>query len=189
MRVAKGEKVKEKEKGGEKENAELRRGCRGRRQRDGGGGGSRVVPGNFTEWRNNVSYATFPEWRAVGGRVGSLQILTAARGTKNESAMERVKIAGKREEMQSLSGMQLGARHRLGKDPSLSVFHLGSSFSHHPPFLSLSLRRSPSQPYRSRLSSAFSRQPSFDYIRTQISTPVARLPVIRVSVSRHAHGV
>lgn len=38
------------------------------------GDSDRVVAGNFTEWRNNVSYATFPEWRAVRG-LGGLQIL------------------------------------------------------------------------------------------------------------------
>lgn len=60
----------------------------------------RVVPGNFTEWRNNVSYATFPEWRAVrvwGGGGGSLQILTVRERT-NESETERVKTVGKRVE-------------------------------------------------------------------------------------------
>lgn len=60
----------------------------------GKGTAARVVPGNFTEWRNNVSYATFPEWRAVGG-AGGLQILTAQE-TKNESAIGRVETAGKR---------------------------------------------------------------------------------------------
>lgn len=34
-----------------------------------------LVPGNFAEWHNNVSYATFPDWRAVArARVGSSEI-------------------------------------------------------------------------------------------------------------------
>lgn len=134
----------------------------------------RVVPGNFTEWRNNVSYATFPEWRAVGGW-GSLQILTA-RERKNESAIERVKIVGKRVEMQSLSGMQLGARHRPGKGPSCSVFLL--EFFSFPP----SLRPVSLCPSLSFLLLSFVRL----YIRTQIFS-LARFPIIHVSASRHTN--
>lgn len=34
-----------------------------------------LVAGNSAEWHNNVSYATFPDWRAVGcERVGSSEI-------------------------------------------------------------------------------------------------------------------
>lgn len=134
----------------------------------------RVVPGNFTEWRNNVSYATFPEWRAVGGW-GSLQILTA-RERKNESAIERVKIVGKRVEMQSLSGMQLGARHRPGKGPSCSVFLL--EFFSFPP----SLRPVSLCPSLSFLLLPFVRL----YIRTQIFS-LARFLIIHVSASRHTN--
>lgn len=61
MYVAKGERptAERVRRNGEGRVAEWRKGDSGR-----------VVPGNFTEWRNNVSYATFPEWRAVGDGVG-----------------------------------------------------------------------------------------------------------------------
>lgn len=97
----------------------------------GGGNGTekgdsdRVVPGNFTEWRNNVSYATFPEWRAAGGWWVACKYSPRERGRRRErdregeNSREKGGKGRKREEMQSLSGMQLGARHRPGKDPSL----------------------------------------------------------------------
>jgi len=28
-------------------------------------GGDNLLPGNLAEWRNNLSYATFPDWRAA----------------------------------------------------------------------------------------------------------------------------
>lgn len=33
------------------------------------------IPGNSAEWRNNVSYATFPNWRTVVAGMGTSQIL------------------------------------------------------------------------------------------------------------------
>lgn len=104
------------------------------------GDSDRVVAGNFTEWRNNVSYATFPEWRTVGrGGQGELANTQRAREEERECNRDGENGREKEEEMQSLSGMQLGARHRPGKDSSLSVFLLESSFSFFPQALRLSL--------------------------------------------------
>lgn len=80
----------------------------------------------------------------------------------------------KEEEMQSLSGMQLGARHRPGKDSSLSVFLLESSFS----FFPASFQASP-------LSSSFFIPfvPPFVRLRTLISYN----PRQRLSTHKHPH--
>lgn len=82
----------------------------------------------------------------------------------------------KEEEMQSLSGMQLGARHRPGKDSSLSVFLLESSFSFFPPsfasfFVFLFSFRSSTR--------------SITY--TDFPLPLARFPIIHVSAYPHTN--
>lgn len=59
-----------------------------------------LAPGNSTEWRNNVSYVTFPGWRAMGReRVGNSEIpvkngerwrtVREERRKKNERKRER----------------------------------------------------------------------------------------------------
>lgn len=65
-----------------------------------------------------------------GGRE-SLKLANTHRAREEEREWNRDGENGreKEEEMQSLSGMQLGARHRPGKDSSLSVFLLESPFS------------------------------------------------------------
>lgn len=74
-----------------------------------------------------------------GGGQGELANTQRAREEERECNRDGENGREKEEEMQSLSGMQLGARHRPGKDSSLSVFLLESSFSFFPQALRLSL--------------------------------------------------
>lgn len=78
----------------------------GRWRREGGGTASRI-PGNSAEWRNNVSYATFPDWRAVVVGMGSSQILLPEMerdGTRREEKEDEKE--GKRKRTRRGKGMK-----------------------------------------------------------------------------------
>lgn len=66
------------------------------------GDSDRVVAGNFTEWRNNVSYATFPEWRTVGGRE-SLELANTHRAREEERECNRDGENGREKERKRCS--------------------------------------------------------------------------------------
>lgn len=118
-----------------------------------------LIPGNFAEWRNNVSYATFPDWRAAGGG------LLANTGTREmerdemlveDKRMEEREVVGRREwrkrrGWKSLSGMQLGQHHPHKHSFSLPVHLISSSgspsswhFMRRPFFISLFSAQLPS---------------------------------------------
>lgn len=90
-----------------------------------------LVPGNSTEWRNNVSYVTFPGWRAMGReRVGNSEIPVkngerwrTGREKEKERKKEREAKKTERWKMQSLSGMQLGGNTTLAELSLLLVHH------------------------------------------------------------------
>lgn len=107
-----------------------------------------------------------------GGGQGELANTQRAREEERECNRDGENGREKEEEMQSLSGMQLGARHRPGKDSSLSVFLLESSFSFFPQALRLSL----SLLYLFRSVR----------LRTLIFS-LAQFPIIHVSAASHAH--